>query len=40
VSHEKFGAGTVTHVDGNKLTIDFDAGDTKRVVASFVDLLG
>jgi DNA helicase II / ATP-dependent DNA helicase PcrA len=38
VRHEKFGAGTVTHVDGNKLTIDFDDGSTKRVVASFVDL--
>jgi DNA helicase-2/ATP-dependent DNA helicase PcrA len=37
VRHEKFGAGTVTLVDGNKLTIDFDDGSTKRVVASFVD---
>ena len=39
VQHEKFGDGTVTAVDGNKLTIDFDDGTTKRVVASFVDLL-
>jgi DNA helicase-2/ATP-dependent DNA helicase PcrA len=39
VSHEKFGPGTVTVVDGNKLTIAFDDGDTKRVVASFVDIL-
>ena len=38
VRHEKFGEGTVTLVDGNKLTIDFDDGSTKRVVASFVDL--
>jgi DNA helicase-2/ATP-dependent DNA helicase PcrA len=38
VSHEKFGLGTVTFVDGNKLTIAFDDGSTKRVVASFVDL--
>ncbi len=38
VRHEKFGEGTVTFVDGNKLTIDFDDGSTKRVVASFVDL--
>ncbi len=38
VRHEKFGLGTVTLVDGNKLTIDFDDGSTKRVVASFVDL--
>ncbi len=37
VRHEKFGLGTVTIVDGNKLTIDFDDGSTKRVVASFVD---
>ena len=38
VRHEKFGLGTVTTVDGNKLTIDFDDGSTKRVVASFVDV--
>ena len=38
VRHEKFGLGTVTFVDGNKLTIDFDDGSTKRVVASFVDV--
>ena len=40
VAHEKFGEGTVTHVDGNKLTILFDNGETKRVVASFVDRVG
>lgn len=39
VRHEKFGDGTVTFVDGNKLTIDFDDGSTKRVVASFVDIV-
>jgi DNA helicase-2/ATP-dependent DNA helicase PcrA len=37
VRHEKFGDGTVTFVDGNKLTINFDDGTTKRVVSSFVD---
>ncbi len=37
VSHSKFGGGSVTFVDGNKLTIAFDSGDTKRVVDSFVD---
>src|SRR5690606_40798378 len=37
VSHSKFGGGSVTFVDGNKLTIAFDNGDTKRVVDSFVD---
>ncbi len=40
VRHDKFGDGTVTHVDGNKLTITFDEdGSTKRLVASFVDLI-
>lgn len=39
VRHEKFGDGTVTLVDGNKLTINFDDGSIKRVVASFVDLI-
>ena len=39
VRHEKFGDGTVTLVDGNKLTIAFDDGSSKRVVASFVDLI-
>jgi DNA helicase-2/ATP-dependent DNA helicase PcrA len=37
VRHEKFGPGSVVEVDGNKLTIEFDAGDRKRVVASFVE---
>jgi DNA helicase-2/ATP-dependent DNA helicase PcrA len=36
VRHQKFGAGSVTQVDGNKLTIDFDHAGSKRVVASFV----
>jgi len=36
VRHQKFGLGTVTMVDGNKLTIDFDNGDRKRVIESFV----
>ncbi len=30
VTHEKFGEGTVTLVDGNKLTIQFDADPTAR----------
>ena len=34
--HQKFGYGTVTDVDGNKLTIDFDKAGRKRVVDSFV----
>jgi DNA helicase II / ATP-dependent DNA helicase PcrA len=36
VFHEKFGNGTVTAVDGNKLTIDFDKAGEKRVLGSFV----
>jgi DNA helicase II / ATP-dependent DNA helicase PcrA len=37
VMHQKFGTGTVTDVDGNKLTIEFDEAGRKRVVDSFVD---
>jgi DNA helicase-2/ATP-dependent DNA helicase PcrA len=37
VLHQKFGLGTVTHVEGAKLSIDFDSGESKRVVASFVE---
>ena len=36
VRHQKFGFGTVTTVDGNKLTIHFDNGDRKRVIESFL----
>jgi DNA helicase-2/ATP-dependent DNA helicase PcrA len=36
VFHEKFGAGTVAAVDGNKLTIDFDKAGRKMVLESFV----
>ncbi|NOT70632.1 MAG: UvrD-helicase domain-containing protein [Hyphomicrobium sp.] len=39
IRHDKFGDGTVTAVDGNKLTIDFDDGSSKRLVASFVDII-
>ncbi len=34
--HEKFGMGTVSHVNGDKLTIAFDKAGDKRVVAAFV----
>jgi DNA helicase-2/ATP-dependent DNA helicase PcrA len=37
IVHQKFGNGTVTGVDGNKLTITFNSGETKRVVDSFVE---
>jgi hypothetical protein len=37
VVHKKFGSGTVTDVDGDKLTIAFDSGGKKRLIDSFVD---
>lgn len=36
VFHIKFGNGTVSLIDGNKLTIDFDKAGQKRVLDSFV----
>ncbi|WP_248308874.1 UvrD-helicase domain-containing protein [Devosia sp. MC532] len=36
VFHLKFGYGTVTNVEGNKLTIDFEKAGTKKVLESFV----
>lgn len=36
VFHIKFGNGTVSGVDGNKLTIDFDKAGQKRVLDNFV----
>lgn len=38
VFHQKFGYGRVSHVDGNKLTIDFDKAGEKRVLDSFIEL--
>ena len=37
VFHQKFGYGRVGHIDGNKLTIDFDKAGEKRVLDSFVE---
>ena len=37
IKHPRFGGGTVTHVDGTTLTIAFDTGEKKRVVASYVE---
>jgi DNA helicase-2/ATP-dependent DNA helicase PcrA len=37
VFHQKFGYGRVTHVDGNKLTVDFDKAGQKKVVDTFVE---
>ena len=36
VFHQKFGYGTVTHVDNDKLEIEFDAAGMKKVMDSFV----
>jgi DNA helicase-2/ATP-dependent DNA helicase PcrA len=36
VFHQKFGNGTVTFVEGNKLTIEFDRAGQKRVLDNFV----
>ncbi|MCB2087805.1 MAG: ATP-binding domain-containing protein, partial [Sphingomonadaceae bacterium] len=38
VFHEKFGFGTVTDQEGNKLEIEFEHAGTKRVLDSFVSL--
>ena len=38
VFHEKFGYGTVTAQEGNKLEIDFETAGAKRVIDSFVKL--
>ena len=37
VFHQKFGYGRVAHVDGNKLTVDFDKAGQKKVVDTFVE---
>ena len=36
VFHQKFGMGTVSSVDGDKLQISFDKAGSKKLVASFV----
>ena len=38
VFHEKFGYGTVTAQEGNKLEIEFESAGAKRVIDSFVKL--
>ncbi|MBZ6378639.1 DNA helicase II [Pacificimonas flava] len=37
VFHQKFGNGTVTAIEGNKLEVDFDKAGSKRVLDSFVE---
>ncbi len=36
VSHQKFGTGSITAMEGAKLTVTFDTVGSKRVIASFV----
>ena len=36
VMHDKFGRGTIIHLDGHKLDIAFETGGTKRVMDSFI----
>ena len=40
VFHDKFGYGTVTDQEGNKLEIEFEKAGTKRVIDSFVTVEG
>jgi DNA helicase-2/ATP-dependent DNA helicase PcrA len=40
VFHSKFGGGTVIAVEGNKLEIDFEHAGQKRVLDSFVEVVG
>lgn len=37
VFHQKFGYGTISHIEGNKLTVEFEKAGSKRVIASFVE---
>ncbi len=40
VFHDKFGEGSIIHIDGHKLDIAFDRGGKKRVMDSFVEKSG
>ncbi|MBT7505446.1 MAG: ATP-dependent DNA helicase, partial [Rhodospirillales bacterium] len=37
VFHQKFGYGSILHVDGNKLEVAFEKAGTKKVMDSFVE---
>ncbi len=37
VFHQKSGYGTVSGIEGNKLTVEFEKAGQKKVVASFVE---
>jgi DNA helicase II / ATP-dependent DNA helicase PcrA len=40
VAHDKFGTGCVVDQEGNKLTIQFESAGEKRVLDSFVKVIG
>jgi DNA helicase-2/ATP-dependent DNA helicase PcrA len=40
VVHRSFGEGEIIYIDGQKLDILFDDGQTKRVMASFIETIG
>ena len=37
VTHNKFGEGKVVHIQGNKLDVEFENGDIKRLLSSFIE---
>ncbi|MDH3580716.1 MAG: UvrD-helicase domain-containing protein [Hyphomicrobiales bacterium] len=37
IFHQKFGYGSISQIDGNKLTVDFEKAGRKKVVDSFVE---
>ncbi len=39
VFHSKFGNGTITAIEGNKLEIDFEHAGHKRVLDSFIEVV-
>ncbi len=38
VFHQKFGYGSILHIDGNKLEVAFEKAGTKRIMDSFVEI--
>ena len=38
VFHDKFGYGTISDIDGNKLEITFETAGDKRVLDSFISI--
>ena len=37
VEHEKFGQGTIKHVDGTKVHVDFDSHGVKKLISDFLN---